>query len=212
MGGVFLMKRKRWFGLLICLAFIFTLLSAIYDKHQLRDRLIRLHVVANSNSDIDQSRKMQVRDAVITYLQPQITKLSSKKQAYVFIEAQLQNIEHIANQTLEQLGAKEKACVSLVTECYDTRIYDTFTLPAGVYESLKVEIGNHEGKNWWCVVFPSLCLPATEDGFQAVAVSSGFDQQLTDTLSDDSNFEIRFFLLDFIGKVENFFYDLRNKL
>lgn len=206
------MKRKRWFGLLICLAFIFTLLSAIHDKHQLRDRLIRLHVVANSNSDIDQSRKMQVRDAVITYLQPQITKLSSKKQAYVFIEAQLQNIEHIANQTLEQLGAKEKACVSLVTECYDTRIYDTFTLPAGVYESLKVEIGNHEGKNWWCVVFPSLCLPATADGFQAVAVSSGFDQQLADTLSDDSNFEIRFFLLDFIGKVENFFYDLRNKL
>jgi len=212
MDGVFLMKRKRWIGLLICLVFIFTLLSAVYDKQQLRDRLIRLHVVANSDSEIDQSQKMQVRDAVISYLQPQITKLNSKKQAYAFIEAQLQNIEHIANQTLQQLGATEKASVSMITECYDTRIYDTFSLPAGVYDSLKVEIGNHEGKNWWCVVFPSLCLPATTGGFQDVAVSSGFNPQLVDTISSNRNYDIRFFLLDFIGKIENFFYDLRAKL
>ena len=97
---------------------------------------------------------------------------------------------------------KEKAKVTLSTEYYDTRLYDTFKLPAGVYDSLKITIGEHKGKNWWCVVFPSLCLPATTDSFESVAVSAGFDSRLANTLSENRKFEIRFFLLDFLGRIE----------
>jgi len=86
------------------------------------------------------------------------------------------------------------------------RNYDTFRLPAGVYESLRIVIGEGEGKNWWCVVFPELCLPATAEGFESVAVGSGFSEALSGALTGETQYEIRFFLLDCFGRLENFFF------
>ena len=196
------MKIRRLITLLIVLCACYSIGSTISDKENLQKSLIRLHVIANSDSDIDQARKLMVRDAVIDYLQPKVEKIKTKEQAKILIESELQNIESVANRTLTQADAPEKAKVTLSTEYYDTRLYDTFKLPAGVYDSLKITIGEHKGKNWWCVVFPSLCLPATTDSFESVAVSAGFDSRLANTLSENRKFEIRFFLLDFLGRIE----------
>ena len=89
---------------------------------------------------------------------------------------------------------------TLDKEVFDTRYYDTFTLPAGVYEALRITIGEGEGKNWWCVGFPTLCLPATSEGFEDVAAGAGFPDTLTAALEGERGYRVRFILLDLLGK------------
>ena len=86
------------------------------------------------------------------------------------------------------------------------RQYDTFALPSGVYESLRISIGEAQGKNWWCVVFPSLCMPAVGENFSDAAAGAGFDDGLTNTLQQKKGYEIRFFLLDWLGWLENLLF------
>ena len=104
------------------------------------------------------------------------------------------------------MGSGETAKITFLKEEFDTREYDTFSLPAGVYESLRITIGEGAGKNWWCVVFPSLCVPATTEGFADTAAGSGFDNSLTGALGNNGGYKVRFFLLDCLGRIENFFH------
>ena len=108
---------------------------------------------------------------------------------------------------LKEAGCGDLATVSLAVEEFATRVYDTFTLPAGVYEALRITIGEGEGKNWWCVVFPTLCVPATSQGFEDVAAGAGFPDTLTAALEGEEGYEIRFYLLDLLGKVEGYFFE-----
>ena len=190
---------------MLVLVSLFWLGGLMADKEQLQNNLIRLHVVADSDSPEDQGIKLQVRDAIIQYLQPGLTQVSDVQGAQDYITSQLPALERLANRVLRDAGCPDSAQVTLAKEAFDTRQYDTFSLPAGVYRSLRVEIGEGQGRNWWCVVFPSLCLPATTEDFQDSAVSAGFDSGLTDTLAGDGH-EIRFFFLDCLGEVENFFF------
>jgi stage II sporulation protein R len=127
--------------------------------------------------------------------------------ARAYLKEQLPVIEGIANDVLRSAGSTCKAVVTLAKETFPTRAYDTFTLPAGVYESLRVTIGSGEGRNWWCVVFPRLCVSATTDGFEDTAVGAGFSDQLSGSLSGKQQYKVRFFLLDCFGWVENWIYD-----
>ena len=206
MDGVFVFKLIKF---VICLLLIFAVLGIVdvwQDKQTLKENLIRLHVVANSDSDYDQQVKLQVKDAITQYLQPITDQLSSKEEAMTYLRENLENLQELSNQVLRNLGVKERAVVCLEETSFDTRQYETFSLPAGVYDALRIEIGEADGKNWWCVVFPSLCLPATGSEFEAVAVSSGFDGTLTNTISNKQDYQIRFFILDCLGKLENFFH------
>ena len=90
------------------------------------------------------------------------------------VAAQLPALEAAANAELQRQGSEDLARVSFRRELFPTREYDTFSLPAGVYDSLRVTIGQGEGHNWWCVIFPSLCVPATADGFAEAAAAGGF--------------------------------------
>ncbi len=178
----------------------------IADRQILNRELIRLHVVANSDSEEDQQIKLQVRDAIVESLREGMADITDVEQAKAYITQQLPKLERLANQTLEALGCHDRVDVSLDMEEFATRVYDTFSLPAGVYESLRVVIGEGAGRNWWCVVFPELCLPATVDGFESEAVSCGFSDTLTNTLTGEEEYEFRFFLLDCLGRIENFFH------
>lgn len=191
------------FALLIY--FIFGFCRIICHKHTLRNDVIRLHVVANSDSQEDQTVKLIVKDAIVSYLQPKMNELQTVQQAKNYITHSISKLTAIANDALLEHNSKYQAKVTLGIESFGRRDYDTFSLPAGVYESLRVEIGNADGKNWWCVVFPSLCVPTTGDEFRDAAVSSGFNENLTDTLSDNGTYKIRFLLLDWLGQIENFF-------
>lgn len=200
--------KKLLKRVVICLliAVFFWCGNLFSHKRQLRENLIRLHVVANSDSEADQAIKLQVRDAVVESLKQDLQSLQNLEEAKAYLQRNLPKIESLANETLKRAGIDEDAVVTLCREAFDKRIYDTFTLPAGVYESLRIIIGQGEGHNWWCVVFPSLCLPATTEGFEDVAAGAGFSEELRHTLTGEEGYQVRFFLLDALGQLENMFF------
>ena len=187
-----------------CMILLFAM-SVFSDRQTLSEKLIRLHVVANSDSDVDQRLKLKVRDAVVAHLQPVMDDLQSQADAKAYLNAHLAELEQIADQTLLEAGCLDKATVSLQKEAFPVRHYDTFSLPSGVYQSLRITIGEGEGHNWWCVVFPSLCLPAAGETMEDTAAGAGFSEGLSGALEGEQPYQVRFFLLDLLGKVQNFF-------
>ena len=177
--------------------------TLIADRQRLREELIRLHVVAASDSEEDQALKLRVRDAVVESLQLEMDNVTDIEQAKAYLQENLPKIERVANQVLAEAGCTDTVQVSLMLEEFETRVYDTFSLPAGIYESLRIIIGEGDGKNWWCVVFPSLCIPATSEGFEDTAAGAGFPDALTGALEGEKGYEVRFFLLDAMGSLEN---------
>ncbi len=179
--------------------------TVIADRKTLSEDLIRLHVVGASDTQEDQQIKLQVRDALIEYLQQHMPDAEDVEAAKEALKGMLSQLEETANAVLSTAGMTDRAKVTLTSEAFPTRHYDTFSLPAGIYESLRVTIGEGQGKNWWCVVFPSLCMPATTEGFADTAAGAGFSDSLSGALQGQSGYEIRFFLLDCMGWLQNLF-------
>lgn len=188
----------------LCAAVLFGLLLA--DRFSLHNGLIRLHVVADSNSEEDQTIKLAVRDAILDRIASDIEAFDSVSQAQAYLQSNLADLESVANRALQAAGSMDTAIVTLGKEAFPMRQYDTFCLPSGVYESLRVTIGSGEGKNWWCVVFPSFCFGATSKDFCTSAVSAGFSDSLANTLSAEREYKLSFFFLDCLGKLENLFH------
>lgn len=189
-----------------CLGICFLLAASVWtwglirDRQYLNQELIRLHVVANSDSEQDQNIKLRVRDAIVASLSEGMADIADVQAAKEYLLENLPKIEAIANRTLETAGVDSRAAVTLCKEAFDIRKYDTFTLPAGIYESLRVVIGEGQGKNWWCVAFPSLCMGATSEEFVETAQIAGMDDALTETLT--GGLQLRFYLLDALGRAE----------
>lgn len=193
-------------GICLLAAVFFWCGMLISDHQRLREELIRLHVVANSDSQSDQLLKLQVRDAVTASLQNDLAAITDVQQAKEYLQEKLPYIQQVAQRTLEQLGCEDTVAVSLCREAFDTRVYETFTLPAGVYNALRIVIGDGEGRNWWCVVFPGLCIPAASDEMEDVAAGAGFPDTLNSALTGEPGYELRFAFLDVMGRVENMLF------
>ena len=196
-------KILKFVATLMLLTCVFWLGTVVSDLNQLQDGLIRLHVVADSDAPEDQRIKLQVRDAITEKLEAVMMQIPDIEEARVYIEEHLPELEELANQTLQALGSSCQAVVTFAQEAFPTRHYDTFSLPAGVYDALRVTIGSGEGKNWWCVIFPGLCNAATVDAFADTAAGAGFTDYLTDTLTGEPQYQIRFFVMDCIGWIQN---------
>ena len=196
------------------LVIFFLLLITLFGVDVIRDRallsndLIRLHVVADSDSEEDQAVKLRVRDAVADYLQTHMANITDQAEAKEFLQQHIPELTATANQVLEEAGFTERAEITLTREAFPKREYDTFSLPAGVYESLRIRIGQAQGQNWWCVVFPSLCLQAVGEDFTDTAAGAGFDEPLTGALEGQETYQVRFFILDCLGWLQNFFHQL----
>ena len=206
MDGVFMKEIIKWTALLLIFVAVVTMVDVVSDRQKLHESLIRLHVVGASDEEADQAVKLRVRDAVTGWLQQELAGIHQAEQARTYLREHLSQIEEIANRTLADAGSSDTATVSFLEETFPARDYDTFSLPSGVYHSLRIRIGEAEGKNWWCVVFPSLCLGTTVSEMENTAVSAGFDEQLTGALTREKEYELRFFLLDCLGMLENFFH------
>ena len=193
-------------GICLLAVVFFWCVTLISDRQRLRQELIRLHVVANSDSPEDQALKLQVRDAVTNSLKSDLQNISDVRQARRYLQEKLPYIQSVANKTLQAFGCENSVEVSLCREEFDTRVYDTFTLPAGVYHALRIVIGEGQGGNWWCVVFPGLCIPAAVDGFEDVAAGAGFPDALNNSLAGEEGYELRFGILDAMGKLENILF------
>ncbi len=200
--------RKIWKRVIVC--FVLTCFvwcgSILADREVLNREIIRLHVVANSDSAEDQSIKLQVRDAVTASLEKELGNIADVETAKVYLQENLPKIQKIADAALAKVGFDGTALVTFCKESFDTRYYDTFSMPAGVYDALRIVIGEGVGKNWWCVVFPSLCIPATSSGFADVAAGAGFPDTLHSALTGEEGYTVRFYLLDALGRVQNILY------
>jgi len=202
MDGVFMTKFLKKVCLLIGFALLIFFASVIVDRQHLNEDLIRLHIVAQSDTVEDQNIKLQVRDALMRDLQSNMVNVQDRQEAEQYLLNNLPHLEAVANSVLSECNAEYTAKVTLRKEAFDIRHYDTFSLPAGVYRSLRVELGTAQGKNWWCVVFPSLCMQASAQQ-EDVSV---FSDRLTDTIEGEQGYELRFFLLDWLGSLEKFFF------
>ena len=203
MDGVFMKKLWNRVLIILLLTSCFRFGGLVADKQQLGNQLIRFHVVANSDTAADQAMKLEVRDAVLESLREGLESCRDQETAIAYLKTNLPKIEMAANEVLRTYGTDFKAVATLCKETFDVRYYDSFTLPSGIYESLRIRIGKAEGKNWWCVVFPSFCLPAATESFSDIAVGAGFSEDLIHTLEGRKDYQIRFFLLDLLGKMEN---------
>lgn len=173
------------------------------DSQALRDQLLRLHVVGASDSKEDQDVKLLVRDAVLQSLEEGLEDVKDVDAAMDYVARMLPKVETAANRVLSAAGFDDTVSVSLTEEAFPTREYDTFSLPAGIYKALRVVIGEGEGQNWWCVVFPQLCA-GTEAEFVETASVAGMSDELTAALEGD--YEIRFWLLEKLGQLKNRFF------
>ena len=207
MDGVFMKKLAGRTGICFLVALLFWAGTVISDSHRLRMELVRLHVVANSDSQEDQELKLLVQDVVTESLRDGMQNVVDVEQAKQYIQEKIPYIRAVAENTLKSMGCDESVAVSFCKEVFDTRVYDTFTLPAGIYNSLRIVIGDGCGRNWWCVVFPEFCIPVSADGFADVAAGAGFPEELRGALSGEVQYELRFGILDLVGKLEGLFFE-----
>lgn len=153
--------------LAVLFAFLFAVVLSFAgfdsDCDKLRQGVLRLHVIANSDSEADQELKLKVRDAVLETAAEDFKGCTTVQSAETAARNDIDKITEAANAVIKENGFSYNAKVSVKDEYFDTREYDKFTLPAGNYTSLVVRLGEAEGHNWWCVVFPGVCLPTAED-------------------------------------------------
>ena len=198
------MKRHlRRIALVLIAAFGIGVWGLMSDSRALYEGLLRLHVVGASNTREDQQVKLRVRDAVLGSLEQGLQDLTDASLAMDYVRRMLPQVEAAANRCLAEAGMEQTVSVSLGEEAFPTRQYDTFSLPAGIYKALRVVIGEGAGRNWWCVVFPDMCVGTREEFVQTASVA-GMPRILTETL--EGEYEIRFWLLEKIGEMKNYFF------
>lgn len=163
------MKNERktlWLRATFC-GFILAVTASFFPfaaaSAGLSDAVVRLHVVANSDREEDQRVKLLVRDAVLKEAAGWYGEAETLEEANAALCVHLGAIESAANEALQKSGSSDKAKVQMTDQYFPTRDYEDFSFPAGKYRTLKIVIGKGEGHNWWCVVFPALCIPAAEE-------------------------------------------------
>ena len=200
--------KKRYITVMICLLAAFlTGLCAVSQREQQRlaEKIVRLHVVANSDTQEDQRVKLLVRDAV---LQAASGAMEHQANPEAALQESLPALERAANETLKRLGSADTAKVSLRRELFPTRTYETFRLPSGVYRTIRVSIGKAQGHNWWCVVFPALCLPASAEDLEEACQAAGFtDGEISILTEKTPEIELEFQTLELIGKLKKILLD-----
>ena len=193
-------KTLRLWECALLLAFSLTLVTGVWaagSQSALAGQVVRLHVIANSDSDADQALKLQVRDAVLSAAAPLLEGVSDQSQAEQVLSAHLQELADAGAAVVAYEGYSYPVAVSLEDCWFPTREYEDFALPAGTYRALRVVIGAGEGRNWWCVVFPPLCLASVSETVEETAALSGFsDGQIALITSNDEQYVLKFKLLE----------------
>ncbi len=196
--AVFVMtkSRMRIWEMSLLLALCFSLCIGTWAQAKqaaLCSELVRLHVIAVSDDEYEQALKLRVRDEVLAYISPKLDGVKSAQDAQKIISAELDGIKQAA----ETAAEGRSVLVTLSEEYYPTRNYEKFSLPAGRYQSLRVILGEGQGHNWWCVVFPPLCISAAE---QEQAVES-MNDDMKGIVTEDDGYEYKFRILELWGEL-----------
>lgn len=203
-------KRKsalvRFFLIFSVLCLLIVPLRAVMPTMSdimLYDNIIRLHVIANSDSEVDQDVKLSVRDEVLESVRELLGEVKDRSLAEKILLENLESIENKAEALLCERGFSYSVKATLTKEVYPKREYGGYSLPAGEYTSLRIMLGKAEGQNWWCVLFPSLCTPyGTAEKFSddQLAEAGLTPSQIKIITGSSGEVKIKFRLLELISK------------
>ena len=161
------MRKKEWFVLIACIFCIAC--SALFSFGEecsfIRENTLRLHILAKSDSPADQALKLKIRDAVLSCSGELFSGCDTRQKMISAAQEQLPKIQQVAEQTALHNGYELPVTVSVTDMFFETRRYDHVILPAGTYTAVRIELGAAAGKNWWCVLYPPLCVSAAQTGF-----------------------------------------------
>lgn len=198
------MKSKiKILNISLVVALVFSVLLSMVDFdarcEDLRDNVFRLHIIANSDSLEDQSLKLKVRDALLRESEGVFSGADTLEDAIILASTNVDIIESVAKKTLKENGCDYPVRVSVEKSFFDTRVYDDFSLPAGVYDALRIEIGEAVGKNWWCVIFPNICVGAAGELSDTASIGA------VNIATNSENFVIKFKIVELYETVKNKF-------
>ena len=198
-------KKLLIIFILFILYFIFNSISySYYISNNLEESLFRLHIIANSDSEEDQNLKLYIRDNIINYLKNY--QFSNKKDLIKFLNAHKEDLNELIKSSIIQKGYNYNFTVEIGNSFFPQKKYENIILPSGYYDGLKVKIGKAEGKNWWCVLFPPMCL-INESTCKLPEES---ELLLENSLSEESNlivssstqkYKFKFKIVDFFNNI-----------
>ena len=202
------MIYEKWKGRLLILLAVAVCVWLLYSQVEATDhvegKVLRFHVIANSDSEADQALKYQVKNILVEALKPMLSGAENLEETKEVIREKLSEIQKIAEEAVEQYGNGEEIKVELTNMYFPMKSYGDMTFPAGDYDALRVTIGQAEGKNWWCVLFPNLCFVDVVHG----VVPEESREQLQNVLTEEeyeslfqwgkSPYKIRFRFLDWL--------------
>ncbi len=190
----------------IIVAFVLTSVFAFlpFEKNcrDISDEVLRIHILADSDSPYDQSLKLQVRDAILDYTDDLYSNVTSKEEAIEVTCDNLSGIISTAESTLKSKGCDKKVNAEICNMDFNIRHYGDITMPSGNYTALRLTIGSGQGKNWWCVMYPSLCLYTASD---ARTLEDELTKEQYEVITDTPKFEFKFKLLEYFDYFCNLF-------
>ncbi len=196
---------KRLFrSVIFALTFCFILMLVPFEGQcrEISDKVFRVHILANSDSEADQKLKLRVRDALVNAGEEILKDVESKEEAERLIEKNIPKLKSIAENVVFQNGYDYPVDLEITNMYFDTRHYGNITMPGGFYDALRVKIGKAEGKNWWCVMFPSLCI-------YSVSKTETLEENLSDgeykIISSENEYQYRFKIVEIFTGICNFF-------
>ena len=165
---------------------------SLRTQRELADKVVRLHILANSDSEADQALKLQVRDAVLARAEELLVSSDGRQEAVLALREHLPELTTLAQTTIAAEGYDYSVRTELANTVFPTREYEDFSLPAGSYLALRVIIGDGAGKNWWCVVFPPLCAQSTTDMAQTAMAAGLSDADVRLMAEADTRYLLKF--------------------
>lgn len=202
------MKLKHFLAIL--LLFIIFIVSTIISYSTqvfagLSNNIFRLHILANSDTEEDQNLKLAVRDAVLAYMEGLNDKASSKKETILEVTNHLEDIQKVAENTILENGYNYPVTLEIGSFYFPTKYYGNISLPAGNYDALRIKIGEAEGQNWWCSLFPPLCFIDISSGYLSEEDSQILEENLTDeefmlVSSSSPDIKLKFKILEILNK------------
>lgn len=190
----------------VCIAFVLTIIYSVIPFQaqcsEISDEVFRIHILANSDSDADQKLKLAVRDRVLEYTKTLFEDAKSLEIAEEIVSDNLQEIANVAYAEVLENGYDYKVKAEITNMYFNTRYYENYTMPAGEYDALRITLGEGKGHNWWCVMYPSICISSVET--QDEKAKEVFDEQQYDIVKNEK-YEYKFKVVELFEKLCSFF-------
>ena len=167
----------------------------------LQNDVFRLHIIANSGSEQDQSLKLKIRDGILEYTSKLFAECKDRDEAIIAAKENLEDIKRFSQDMVYTYGYGYKVDAYITEMDFDTRIYEDFTMPAGKYQALRIVIGNGNGHNWWCMLYPALCIPSAQQNKPELSL----DENEIDVISNSDKYEVKFRLVEIFEAIRSFF-------